>query len=165
VERLAPFQVGLVGASLLGLLVSIIVLRPVARAIMSGPAGWVQLGAAGTALTLLLPVVVAIFEQTRYFRARHLTEVGAPAFREPPMSEDAVRAIRATLRPGESWATVTRLGHCAGTEIYAFYWLAFRLVPSPPDCAKPDVELYLRRVPPPGSVVVARGKDYWVVRQ
>jgi hypothetical protein len=164
VERLAPFYTGLVVAGVLGLLVSMIVLRPVLRVIMTERTWWVEIGAAGTGLTLLLPVVVAIFAQTQHFRARQLTEVGAPAFREPPMSEGAVRAIRAALRPGESWATVTRYGHCADIDVYAFYWLAFRLVPSSPDCAKPDVELYLRRVPPPGSVVVERGQDYWVVR-
>jgi hypothetical protein len=165
VERLAPFHAGLVVAGVLGLLVTIIVLRPVVRAIMTERAWWVQIGAAGGALTLLLPVVAVLFAQTQHFRARHLTEVGSPAFREPPMSEDAVRAIRKVLRPGESWATVTRFGHCADIDVYAFYWLAFRLVPSPPDCAKPDVELYLKRVPPPDAVIIDRGQNYWLVRR
>jgi len=165
VDRLAPLQVGLVVAGLLGLFVSIFVLRPVLHAVTTERAWWVQVGAASIALTLLFPVVFVIFGQTQYFRARHLTEVGSPAFRDPPMSEAAVRAIRKVLRPGESWATVTRFGHCADIDVYAFYWLAFRLVPSPPDCAKPDVELYLKRVPPPDAVIIDRGQDYWLVRR
>ena len=163
-ERLIPYQAALVGAGLLGLLVSVIVLRPVLRTIVTERAWWAQIGAAATAVTLLLPVVTTLFAQTQHFRARRLTEVGSPAFREPPMSEDAFRAIRAALGPDESWATVTRLGHCADIDLVAFYWLAFRLVPNPPDCAKPDVELYLKQSPPPGAVIVAHGKDYWVVR-
>jgi hypothetical protein len=165
VERLAPFHVGLVVAGLVGLLVSIIVLRPLLRAIVTEPAWWIQLAAASVALTLLMPVLVVIFEQTQHFRARQLTEVGSAAFLDPPMSEAAVRAIRKALRPGESWATVTRLGHCADIDVYAFYWLAFRLVPSPPDCTKPDVELYLNIAPPPDAVIVDRGQDYWLVRR
>jgi hypothetical protein len=165
VERLAPLQVGLVVAGLLGLLVSVIVLRPVLRAIMTERAWWVQIGAAGTALTLLLPVVFVIFAQTQHFRAMQLTEVGSAAFQDPPMSEAAVRAIRKVLRPGESWATVTRFGHCADIDVYALYWLAFRLVPNPPDCAKPDIELYLRLAPPPDAMIIDRGQDYWLVRR
>jgi hypothetical protein len=165
VERLAPFHAGLVVAGVLGLLVSIIVLRPLFRVLTSERAWWVEIGAAGTALTLLMPVVVVIFEQTQHFRALQLTEVGSPAFRDPPMSEAAVRAIRKVLRPGESWATVTRFGHCGDIDVYALYWLAFRLVPNPPDCAKPDVELYLRLAPPPDAVIIDRGQDYWLVRR
>ena len=164
-ERLVPFQGALVGAGCLGLLVGILVLRPLLRRVMTERGWWAQIGAAATSVTLLFPVVATLFAQTEHFRTRQLTEVGSPAFREPPMSEDAFRAIRGALHPGESWATVTRLGHCADIDLVAFYWLAFRLVPNPPDCAAPDVELYLKRSPPPGSVVVARGKDYWVVRR
>lgn len=164
-ERLAPFQSGLVVAGVLGLIVSVIVLRPLFRALATQRARLVEIGAAGTALTLLLPVVVLIFAQTQHFRALQLTDVGSPAFGDPPMSEAAVRAIRRVLRPGESWATVTRLGPCADIDVYALYWLAFRLVPNPPDCARPDVELYLRLAPPPGAVIIDRGQDYWVVRR
>lgn len=164
-ERLAPFQSGLVVAGVLGLLVSLIVLRPLFRVRTTQRAWWVEIGAAGTALTLLLPVGVLIFEQTQHFRALQLTDVGSPAFGDPPMSEAAVRATRSALRPGESWATVTRLGPCADIDVYALYWLAFRLVPNPPDCARPDVELYLRLAPPPGAVIIDRGQDYWVVRR
>jgi hypothetical protein len=165
VERLAPFHVGLIVAGVLGLLVSIIVLRPLFRVLTSERAWWVEIAAAATALTLLMPVVVVIAEQTQHFRALQLTDVGSPAFGDPPMSEAAVRATRSALRPGESWATVTRLGPCADIDVYALYWLAFRLVPNPPDCDRPDVELYLRRAPPPGAVIIDRGQDYWVVRR
>ena len=139
--------------------------RPLFRVPTSQRARWVEISAAATALTLLLPVVVLIFQQTQHFRALQLTDVGSPAFGDPPMSEAAVRAIRSVLRPGETWATVTRFGPCADIDVYALYWLAFRLVPNPPDCARPDVELYLRRAPPPGAVIIDRGQDYWVVRR
>jgi hypothetical protein len=161
---LIQFHPGLAVASLLGLVLSIIVLRPVLREIVTERAWWVQLVGAGSALTLLIPIVLVIFDQTQHFRAKGLTEVGSAAFKEPPMSEAAARAIRNSLRPGESWATVTPLGRCADIDLYAFYWLAFRLVPNPPDCKNPDVELYLRIDPPRNAVVVGRGQDYWVVR-
>jgi hypothetical protein len=159
------FHPGLVVAGLFGLLVSVIVLRPVFREIRAEKAWWAQLGTAGTALALLIPVVVVIYDQTQHFRARGLTEVGSAAFKEPPMSEAAVRAIRRALRPGESWATVTRLGPCADVDLDAFYWLAFRLVPNPPDCVNPDVELFLKIEPPQGAPIIERGLDYSVVRR
>jgi len=160
-----PFHPGLVVAGLLGLLLSIVVLQPVLREISNERTRWAQLGAAGIALALLIPVVHVIFDQTQHFRARGLTEVGSAAFKDPPMSEAAFRAIRNALRPGESWATVTRLGTCADIDIDAFYWLAFRLVPSQPDCVSPDVELFLKIEPPRGAVIIDRGQDYAVVRR
>jgi hypothetical protein len=159
-----PFHPGLVVAGLLGLLLSIVVLHPVLREIVNEKTRWAQLGAAMTALALLIPVVHVIFDQTQHFRAKGLTEVGSAAFKEPPMSEAAARAIRDALRPGESWATVTRFGLCGDIDLYAFYWLAFRLVPNPPDCKDPDVELFLRIDPPVDAVIIARGPDYAVVR-
>ena len=101
-------------AGLFGLLSLAMVLQPLLRGIVSNESFWVQVGAAAVALSLLIPVVVVIFDQTQHFRARGLTEVGSPAFEEPPMSEAAVRAIRNVLRPGESWATTTSLGPLRG---------------------------------------------------
>jgi hypothetical protein len=157
-------HLGVVVAGLFGLILAAVVLRPVLRGIVQERVWWAPVGAAGIALTLLVPVVVVIFEQTRHFRANGLTEVGSAAFKDPPMSEAAARGIRDALRPGESWATVTQFGHCGDVDLYAFYWLAFRLVPNPPDCKNPDVELFLRIDPPVGAVIVDRGPDYAVVR-
>jgi hypothetical protein len=158
------FHPRLAVAGLFGLVLAIIVLRPVVRRIVPDRAWWVQMGAAGIALSLLMPVVLVIFDQTQHFRSNGLTEVGSAAFKDPPMSEAAAHAIQDALRPGESWATVTRLGRCADIDLYAFYWLAFRLVPNPPDCKNPDVELFLRLAPPRDAVIIARGQDYSVVR-
>ena len=141
-----------------------VVLRPVLRAILPENAWWAQVAAAGSALTLLIPVVLLIFDQTQHFRARGLTEVGSAAFKEPPMSETAARALRNALRPEESWATTTSLGRCADVDVYAFHWMAFRLVPNPPDCTNPDVELFLRLAPPQDAVIIERGQDYAIVR-
>lgn len=152
-------------AGLFGLALAAIVLHPLLRGTFRTKALWVQVGAAAVALSLLIPVVVVIFDQTQHFRARGLTEVGSPAFEEPPMSEAAVRAIRSVLRPGESWATTTSLGRCADIDVDAFYWLAFRLIHNIPNCKNPDVELYLRLDPPPGASVIERGKNYAVVRR
>jgi hypothetical protein len=159
-----PFHPGLVVAGVSGLLVAVVVLRPLLRTAVSDRRWWAPVAAAGTALTLLFPVVLLIFDQTRHFRARGLTEVGSAAFKEPPMSEEAARAFRAVLRPGESWATTTPLGRCADIDLYAFYWMAFRLVPNPPDCVDPDVELYLRRDPPGGAAIITQGDGFAVVR-
>lgn len=158
------FQVRHALAGLFGLLVAALVLQPLLRGMVRTKL-WVQVGAVAAALSLLLPVVVVLFDQTQHFRARGLTEVGSPAFGEPPMSEAAVRAIRDVLRPGESWATTTSLGRCADIDVFAFYWLAFRLIHNVPDCTNPDVELYLRLNPPPGVTIVDRGDGYAVVRR
>jgi hypothetical protein len=159
------FQVRHAVAGLFGLLLAAIALRPRLRESVRVKASAVQLGAAAIALSLVMPVVVVIFDQTQHFRARGLTEVGSPAFEEPPMSEAAVRAIRNVLRPGESWATTTSLGRCADIDVTAFYWLAFRLIQNVPNCKEPDVELYLRLEPPPGVSILERGEDYAVVRR
>ena len=159
------FEVRHAIAGLFGLLLAAIVLQPLLRGIVRSKALAVQVVAAAVALSLLIPVVVVIFDQTQHFRARGLTEVGSPAFEEPPMSEAAVRAIRNVLRPGESWSTTTSLGRCADIDVSAFYWLAFRLIENTPDCKNPDVELYLRLDPPPGVSILERGKDYAVVRR
>ena len=158
------FQVRHALAGLFGLLAAALVLQPFLRGMVRTTL-WVQVGAVAAALSLLLPVVVVLFDQTQHFRARGLTEVGSPAFGEPPMSEAAVRAIRDVLRPGESWATTTSLGRCADIDVFAFYWLAFRLIHNVPDCTHPDVELYLRLSPPPGVTIVDRGDGYAVVRR
>lgn len=149
---------GLIGAGL-----AAFVLRPVFDRIRSARAWWVQLAAAAAGVALVLPATVLIFEQTRYFTARGLTEVGSAAFEEPPMSETGARALEDALRPGETWASVTRLGRCADVDLYLFYWLAFRLIPNPPDCARPDVEVFWKVAPPPGAEIVARGSDYAIV--
>jgi hypothetical protein len=158
------FHPRLAVAGVLGVLLAAVVLRPVLRGLLPAKVWWAQVGAAAAALSLLIPVVLLLLDQTQYFRARGLTEVGSPAFTEPPMSEAAVRAIRHVLRPGESWASTTLLGRCADIDVYGFYWLAFRLVPNPPDCKKPDVELFFRDAPPPGAKIIERGQDYAVVR-
>jgi hypothetical protein len=154
----------LIVTGVFGLLLAICVLQPVARLTIQKSVLWVQLATTGISLTLLMPVVLVIFEQTQHFRANGLTEVGSAAFKAPPMSEAAVQAIRNVLRPGESWATVTQFGRCGDIDLYAFYWLAFRLIPNPPDCKHPDVELFLRLQPPVDAHVVDHGQDYWVVR-
>jgi hypothetical protein len=159
------FEVRHMIAGLCSLLVAAIVLQPLLRGIVRAKVLAVQVAAAAVALSLLIPVLVVIFDQTQHFRARGLTEVGSPAFDEPPMSEAAVRAIRNVLRPGESWATTTTIGRCADIDVFAFYWLAFRLIENIPDCKNPDVELYLRLDPPPGVSILERGKDYAVVRR
>lgn len=162
--NLIHFIPGLAVAGALGILVAIVVLQPLQRGIDSNGSSWVPKGTAGIALILLMPVVFLLFEQTQYFRVRELTEVGSAAFKEPPMSEAAALAIRQSLRSEESWATVTALGRCADVDLYGFYWLAFRLVPNPPNCDHPDVELYWKVEPPRDVVILARGQDYWVVR-
>lgn len=43
--------------------------------------------AAGIAVAFLLPVLVTLIRQTNYFRQRQMTEVGAIAFEEPPLSD------------------------------------------------------------------------------
>lgn len=160
------FQLRHAVAGLLGVLVAAVVLQPFLRGIFRAKTAWVQVGTAAVALSLLIPVVLVLWDQTQHFRARGLTEVGSPAFQEPPMSEAAARAIRNALRPGESWATTTSLGRCRDIDIDAFYWLAFRLIRNIPNCTNPDVELYLRGLePPPGATIIERGKDYAVVRR
>jgi hypothetical protein len=156
---------GLVLAGVLGLVVAAIALLPVLRGLGRHRGVWPQLGAAAITLALLLPVVLLILDQTQHFRARGLTEVGSAAFEEPPMSESAALAMRDALEPGNSWAVVTEFGRCADIHLYAFYWLAFRLVPVAPDCVDPDVELYLEIEPPRDAVVIDRGPDFWVVRR
>jgi hypothetical protein len=151
-------------AGLLGLGVAIVILRPRSLTSARSRAAWVQIASAGLALSLAFPVVVLLFEQTWYFHVRGLTEVGAAAFEEPPLSEPAVRAIRLELRPGDTWATVTKLGRCADVDAYAFFWLAFLLVRNIPDCVHPDVELYWKTPPPPDATIVTHGPQYWVVR-
>lgn len=155
---------GLLVAGAFGLAVCLVVLRPILRGIAPGGAWWVQVAAAGVALALFIPAVFLVLDQTQYFRARGLSEVGSAAFEEPPVSEAAALAIRHAVGHGESWASVTVLGRCADVDLYAFYWLAFRLVPNPPDCDHPDVELYWKVEPPRDSVIIARGPNYWVVR-
>lgn len=155
----------LAAAGVLGALLSLLLLRPILPEIVKERVWWAQMGAAAAALILLPPVILVLFNQTRHFRIRGLTEVGSAAFQDPPMPEAAAQAIRRILRPGETWATVTRLGHCADIHVAAFYWLAFRLVPNQPDCVNADVELYLWMSPPPGARIVDRGKDFWVVRR
>ncbi len=152
-------------AGAVGAFVSVFALRPVVRGSLSSPGRLVQVAAVGVALTMLLPATLLVFEQTRDFRARGLTEVGSAAFGEPPMSEAGARALEAALHPGESWASVTRLGRCADVDLYLFYWLAFRLVPNSPDCADPDVEIYWKIAPPANADVVERGLDFTVVRR
>jgi hypothetical protein len=151
-------------AGAVGALVAVFALRPFVRDSLSPPGRLVQVAAAGVALTMLLPATFLVFEQTRHFRARGLTEVGSTAFGEPPISEAGARALEAVLHPGESWASVTRLGRCVDVDLYLFYWLAFRLVPNSPDCANPDVEVYWKIAPPVDADVVVRGRDFTVVR-
>jgi hypothetical protein len=151
-------------AGAVGAFVALVTLRPVVRASLSPPALLVQVVAAGVAVTMLLPATLLVFEQTRNFQARGLTEVGSAAFGEPPMSEAGARALKAALHPNETWASITRLGRCADVDLYLFYWLAFRLVPNSPDCADPDVEIYWKIAPPADADVIERGRDFTVVR-
>jgi hypothetical protein len=53
----------------------------------------------------------------------------------------AALALHEALRPGDSWASVTELGRYADVDLYLFYGLAFRLIPTAPDCSDPDVDL------------------------
>jgi len=159
-----PFHPGLVAAAAFGLLLAFGVLRPALGEMVRERRWWAPAAAAAVSITLLPPVLFLLHQQTQHFRARGLSEVGAPAFKEPPMSEEAALAFRQALRPGESWATTTSLGRCADIDLYAFYWMAFRLVPNPPDCVRPDVELFLRMDPPDGAAIVRRGQEYAVVR-
>ncbi len=152
-------------AGAVGIVVAAIVVRPLLRGVGSRPARLIHVAAGGVAITLLVPALLLVFEQTRDFRERGLTEVGSAAFGEPPASETAALALQEALRPGESWASVTELGRCADVDLYLFYWLAFRLVPNAPDCADPDVELYWRIDPPPGVEIVERGPSFTVVRR
>jgi hypothetical protein len=87
--NLGNFLPGLVVAAVGGLLVAALALRPLLRRTASTRASWVQLGAVGVALVLLVPTAVLIFDQTQYFRARGLTEVGSAAFEEPPVRRSA----------------------------------------------------------------------------
>jgi hypothetical protein len=162
--NLRNFVPGLVVAAVGGLLVAAFALRPILRGITPTRASWVQLAAVGVALVLLVPTAVLIFDQTQYFRARDLTEVGSAAFEEPPVPETVARSLEDAIRPRESWASVTKLGRCADVDLYLFYWLAFRLAPDLPDCAHPDVELFWKVPPPRGATIIARGDDYAVVR-
>lgn len=157
-------QPGHVVAAALGAVMAAVLLIPFRRSLARERRCWPQIGAAAVAVVILLPVVLVLFEQTQHFRARGLKEVGSAAFEEPPMSEAAARAVRSALRPGDSWAIVTFRGRCSGEDVYPFYWLAFRLVPNPPDCADPDVELYLRVDPSRGPTIVAQGPEFSVVR-
>jgi hypothetical protein len=155
---------GLAVAGALGVVLAFVVLRSVLSELAPDRARWPHVGAAAIAVTLLVPVMLILFEQTQHFRARDLTEVGSAAFEEPPMSEEAARAVREALGPGDTWATVTPLGRCADIDLYAFYWLAFRLVPNAPDCESADVELYLSVDPPRDATVIDRGRDFAVLR-
>ncbi len=152
-------------ASVIGLGLAVSVLLSVVRDVARRRGLWVQVGTAGVSIALLPPVMFVLLAQTRDFRAKGLTEVGSAAFKDPPMTEDAAHAIRRALHPGESWATVTQYGRCGDVDLYAFYWLAFRLVPNPPDCTNPDFELFLRIDPPTDAVIVDRGRDYALVRR
>jgi len=160
-----PFGPELAVAALFGLLVAFGVLRPALAAIVRERRWWAPVTTAAVSITLLPGVLLLLYQQTQHFRARGLSEVGAPAFGEPPMSEEAALAFRNVLRPGDSWATTTPLGRCADIDLYAFYWMAFRVVPNRPDCVSPDVELFLRMDPPDGAVIVRRGEGYAVVRR
>jgi hypothetical protein len=160
------FAFVLAGAA--GVLLAAFVLWPLRRAVWHHGVGWVQAGTTAVALTLAVPVVLVLFQQTQHFRAHGLSEVGSVAFGDPPMSEAAAHAIRRALRPGESWSLVTSSDRCTDVDIYvnlyALYWLAFRLVPNTLDCVHPDVQLYLQFAPPRDATVVERGADYAVVR-
>jgi hypothetical protein len=162
--NLTRFLPGLSVAGVTGLLVAVFVIRPILPDIGRGRPRWVAAAAAGVALTLLLPTALLIFDQTRYFHARGLTEVGSAAFEEPPIPESVARSFEDALQPGDSWASVTTLGRCADVDLYLFYWLAFRSVPNAPDCANPDVALYWKTPPPRNATIVDRGRDYAVVR-
>lgn len=155
---------GLVVAGALGVVLAFVVLRSVLSEHAPDRARWPEVGAAAIAVALLLPLTLILFEQTQHFRARNLKEVGSAAFEDPPMPESAAHAIREALRPGERWATVTPLGRCADVDLYAFYWLAFRLVPNAPDCENPDVELFLSVDPPREATIIERGEGFAVVR-
>jgi hypothetical protein len=154
----------LVVAGVVGVLLAFVVLRSFLSELAPDRARWPHVVTAAVAVALLVPVVLILLEQTQYFQAHDLEEVGSAAFDEPPMSEAAARAIREALQPGDTWATVTPLGRCADVDLYAFYWLAFRLVPNAPDCQGADVELFLMVDPPRDARILARGRDFAVVR-
>ena len=144
----------------LGLLLAFIVLRPVWSVARQAR---LDVVAAAVAVVLLLPVVLQLVEQTSYLRKRGLTEVGSMAFEEPPLSEAAVGAARGALNAGESWTIVTPKGRCTDDN-YAFYWLAFRLLPNMPDCNAPAVTVFWQVEPPAGVEVAARGDGFWISR-
>jgi hypothetical protein len=156
---------GLFVAGAVGVVLAFVVFRSVLSELAPDPARWPSGGAAAVAVALLVPVTLILFEQTQYFRARDLTEVGSAAFEEPPMSEAAAGAIREALQPGDTWAAVTPHGRCADVDLYAFYWLAFRLVPNLPDCKGANVELFLSVDPPRDAAIIERGRDFAVVRR
>jgi hypothetical protein len=156
------FGITHVVAGIIGLALAWLVLRPpLSRAELAGR--WPQLMAAGAAIAVLCPVLVVLYDHTMFFVARGMREVGAPAFEEPPVSEQAAVAVRAVMQPGETWAFTTPEGRCP-TWDRAYYWLAFRYVPHQPDCEQPDVELFWKHPAPPGASVVRSGPEYEVVR-
>ena len=156
------FGVRHVAAGCLGLLVAWAVLRPSLRLVEFRERG-PHLAAAGAAIAVLFPLLVVLFDHTMFFVERGMREVGAPAFEEPPVTEEAAVQTREALEPNDTWAFTTSHGRCPEWD-RAYYWLAFRFVPHVIDCETPDVELFWKHPPPPDARIVRSGPDYAVVR-
>jgi hypothetical protein len=118
---------------------------------------------AGMSIVLACVMVVSLGYQTRFFDQQGMHEVGTGQRRTAPMPEATVAAVRARLRPGETWALTTPDGRCAA-DSYRYFWLAFRLYPNPPDCTAPQVEVLVGVTPPAGATIVAAGAGWTVVR-
>lgn len=117
-------------------------------------------------------------EETVVLAAELQSEVRrAPGREGRRLTESFVAAARAALAPGESWELITPVGRCHGRDglppgngsprvryVGPYFWLAFRLMPNPADCSDPDVLLYWRVAPPPGSSIVALDADFAIAR-
>jgi hypothetical protein len=125
---------------------------------------WAPTATLGVAVMLLVPTLAVLVDQTRHFVAWDLQDAGSATFRPPPMSEQAVEAIQQALGAGDTWAVVTPQGRCAD-NVYAYYWLSFRLVPNVPDCDDPDLTLLWEVPPAPTATRIVAGESFAVVRE
>ncbi len=132
-------------------------LRPTRRALIP------VLIAVVASFVLTCVMLVSLAYQTLFFQRQHLHEVGTAQRRVAPMPDAAVRAIRKSLRRGDTWALTTSDGRCL-QDSYRYIWLAFRLYPNRPDCHTPNVELLLGVKPASGEESLASGAGWKVVR-
>jgi hypothetical protein len=118
---------------------------------------------AWVSFVLACATVISLGYQTRFFQQQGLHEVGTAQRRTAPMPEAAVAAVRAQLRPGDTWALTTPDGRCEA-DSYRYIWLAFRLHPNQPDCRAPQVEVVYGAAPPVRAKVVSAGAGWSVLR-
>ena len=119
---------------------------------------------ASSSIVLALAMVVSLWYQTRFFVRHDLREVGTAGQGVPVMPETLVIAARAVLRDNDRWALTTSAGRCEDDQ-YRYFWLAFRLLPTIPDCRSPNIEIFFRVPAPAGGAVVRSDADWAIVRR